>query len=481
MMSVVHRLTAGWLVDHLSFINQCGYEVCDSFAYPDGVTLDTSVISTRDCHPTSAFAATSSSDGPIPGTGDAIETEGKPAKTRYMFREEFFNVSKPHIAAALEEQLWQGCLEASLTELKASSNRGEHQAETKSGVGGSLAGARKKRKRKCVFNQGELDALQYHSKVRNLIWEGTLHLVQEGLKSGFLHRTIAEPSCRKNAVPGRIGCGLAELCEMAKQLLAVNESDHQAVHVLDDETSIPEQDLLSCVTQNSSNCAKIVELMGQKYLVPPKSSFLLSDISCLQPLLNYKKKYDVIVIDPPWENKSVKRSSRYSYLSSSQIKQIPVPVLAAPNCLVVTWVTNRQKHLHFVKDELYPCWSVKTLAEWHWVKITRAGEFVFPLDSLHKKPYEVLVLGRVQGDVKETSRKSEDVLPVPEHKLIVSIPCSLHSHKPPLTGVLAEFLKPDVECLELFARNLQPGWTSWGNEVLKFQHMDYFTVLQNES
>lgn len=49
------------------------------------------------------------------------------------------------------------------------------------------------------------------------------------------------------------------------------------------------------------------------------------------------------------------------------------------------------------------------------------------------------------------------------------------------TAVLAEFIKPDVECLELFARNLQPGWTSWGNEVLKFQHIDYFTLVQNEN
>ncbi|XP_074002830.1 N(6)-adenine-specific methyltransferase METTL4 [Numenius arquata] len=482
MMSVVHQLTAGWLVDHLSFINQCGYEVCDSFAYPGGVTLGTSVTSIGDCHATCTFAATSSSrDGTTPGPGDTIETKGKTARKRYVFREEFFDISKPHIAAAPEEQLRQGCPEVSLTEVTANSKREEHCEETKSGIGDSVASARKKRKRKCVFNQGELDALEYHSKVRKLIWEGTLHLVQEGLKSGFLHRATAELSCRKNVVPGHIGCGLAELCEMAKQLPAVNESDHQAVHLLDDEISVPEQDLLSCVTENSSSSAKIVVLMGQKYLVPPKSSFLLSDISCLQPLLNYKKKYDVIVIDPPWENKSIKRSNRYSYLSSWQIKQIPVPALAAPNCLVVTWVTNRQKHLRFVKDELYPHWSVKTLAEWHWVKITRAGEFVLPLDSLHKKPYEVLILGRVQGDVEEALRKSEDVLPIPEHKLIVSIPCSLHSHKPPLTAVLAEFIKPDVECLELFARNLQPGWTSWGNEVLKFQHIDYFTLLQNKN
>ncbi|XP_061851283.1 N(6)-adenine-specific methyltransferase METTL4 isoform X4 [Colius striatus] len=382
-MSVVHRLAAGWLVDHLSFINQCGYEICDPFAYPGGVTLNTSVTSAGRFRATSATS--SSGDGPIPDPEIVVEAQSKTAKPRYMFREEFFDILKPHIAAAPEDQLWQGCPGMNLTEIKVNNSTEEHQEGTTSGIGVSVVSARKKRKRKCVFNQ-----------------------------------------------------------------------------------------------ENSSNSAKIVVLMGQKYLVPPKSSFLLSDISCLQPLLNYKKKYDVIVIDPPWENKSVKRSNRYSHLSSWQIKQIPVPALAAPNCLVVTWVTNRQKHLRFVKDELYPHWSVKTLAEWHWVKITRDGEFVLPLDSLHKKPYEVLVLGRVQGDIKEASRKSEEILPVPEHKLIVSIPCSLHSHKPPLAAVLAEFIKPDVECLELFARNLQPGWTSWGNEVLKFQHIDYFTLLQNK-
>ncbi|XP_064511902.1 N(6)-adenine-specific methyltransferase METTL4 isoform X1 [Pseudopipra pipra] len=438
-MSVVHRLTAGWLVDHLSFINQCGYEICDSFACPGGVTLNTSVTSTEDCHGSSTFVATSSSSsGPTHSPEDTIETEGKTAKMRYVFREEFFDISKPHIVAPPEEQLCQGCPEMSLTEIKVNSNREERQEGTKSGIEDSVASAMKKRKRKCLFNQGELDALEYHSKVRKLIWEGTLHLVQEGLKSGFLHQRTAELSCRKNNVP--VVCGLAELCEMAKQFPAVNEGDHRAVYVLEDETSSPEQDLLSCVAENTSNHAKIIVLMGQKYLVPPKSSFLLSDISCLQPLLNYKKKYDVIVIDPPWENKSVKRSNRYSHLSSWQIKQIPVPTLAAPNCLVVTWVTNRQKHLHFVKDELYPHWSVKTLAEWHWVKITRAGEFVLPLDSLHKKPYEVLVLGRVQGDVKEALRKSEGVLPIPEHKLIVSTPCTLHSHKPPLAGAIHDLI-----------------------------------------
>lgn len=45
------------------------------------------------------------------------------------------------------------------------------------------------------------------------------------------------------------------------------------------------------------------------------------------------------------------------------------------------------------------------------------------------------------------------------------------------TDVLKPYIRPEAECLELFARNLQPGWTSWGNEVLKFQHISYFTLI----
>ncbi|NXN96315.1 METL4 protein, partial [Rhinopomastus cyanomelas] len=438
-MSVVLELAVGWLLDHLAFINQSGYELRGPGPSAPGAP-----------GPPAGHgrAASASSWG---GSGSAVA-----ARARFVFREELFAIARPYLAAA---PLQRGLTDTAANLL-------------------SLSFSLQKRKRKGVFNQGELDALHYHAKVRKLIWDGTSLLVQEGLRSGFLHRAAVEPSYRRSLVPGHMGCGLAELCAMAKQVPAV--SHHRAVQVLSEETSIPEQDLLSCVTENSSDCAKIVVLMGQKYLVPPKSSFLLSDVSCLQPLLNYKKKYGVIVIDPPWENKSVKRSNRYSYLSSWEIKQIPIPALAAPHCLVVTWVTNRQKHLRFVKDELYPHWSVKTLTEWHWVKITTGGEFVLPLDSSHKKPYEVLVLGRVQGHLKEAPRESREAPPIPEHKLLVSVPCSLHSHKPPLAAVLAEFVKPDVECLELFARNLQPGWTSWGNEVLKFQHIDYFTLQQSD-
>lgn len=473
-MSIVCHLPVGWLLDHLSFINKSGYQLCHSHDDSAVVFCDDPAVASSSVEP--AVAATpgtvscykSNSVSEFKGTG---KKAGVMLKETYIFREEFFNVLKPHITAYSQAEPQQ---RNSVPGQEDSGSGQREEAQISNSY--SAASNKKKRKRSSELNHGERDALEYHLKISGVISEGTRILVQEGLRSGFLQLSSSEQIVPKTHVLGHRESGLAELCEMAKQFSSVNE----AVSITKEDISVPEHVPVSCIIENATALARIVTLMGQKYLFPPKSSFLLSDISCMQPLLDYNKKFDVIVIDPPWENKSVKRSNQYGYLSPWQIKEIPVPALAAPGCLVVTWVTNRQKHLHFVKNVLYPHWSVHGVVEWFWVKITKSGEFVFPLDSLHKKPYEVLVLGRVQRSTEVPLSISEDkALQIPDHKLIVSVPCTLHSHKPPLTEILKEYTKPDVECLELFARNLQPGWTSWGNEVLRFQHMDYFTTLQN--
>ncbi|XP_069424425.1 N(6)-adenine-specific methyltransferase METTL4 isoform X5 [Ovis canadensis] len=379
-MSVVHELSPGWLLDHLAFINKISYELhqnrepCCSKSQPtSSVHLDSLHMDSVSSFGASATFVPSTSK---PENDDRGNCEMFIQK--YVFRSELFDVSKPYITSTIHKE----CQE--------SKEKEDLVNDVKKEISISVNG--KKRKRCVAFNQGELDAMEYHRKIRGLILDGSSQLIQEGLTSGFLH---------------------------------------------------------SC-SEKRNKCSK--------------------------------KTYDVIVIDPPWQNKSVKRSNRYSYLSPLQIKQIPVPKLAAPSCLVVTWVTNRQKHLRFVKEELYPSWSVEVVAEWHWVKITSSGEFVFPLDSPHKKPYEGLILGRVREKAALLLRNADvKELPIPDHKLIVSVPCMLHSHKPPLAEVLKDYIKPEGECLELFARNLQPGWTSWGNEVLKFQHMDYFVALKSKS
>ncbi|KAJ8376704.1 hypothetical protein SKAU_G00072840 [Synaphobranchus kaupii] len=431
-MSILFRNSKGWLLDQCSYVNE-GYQHCL-----------------------------------VRG-----ETEQK-QYLKYFFKKQYFDIAKPHIILKPDAILDSvTACSSRLVENKTNEVVSKLQSDDKQS---RKSTDKKKRKRKHKeLNQGEIDSQVHHEKVRRIILEGTALIVAEGHSCGFLC-----PAENDGKLPIPIEDGrLADLCDMAKQLPLVDDSLQKPVQVIDgdDECPMEQLDLFTRVTENPVHHAREVSLMGERYLLPPHCSFLLSDITRMQPLVNYGKTFEAIVLDPPWENKSVKRSNRYSFLPSSQLRQLPVSLLSAPGCVVATWVTNRQKHLRFVREELYPHWGVEVLAEWIWVKVTRSGEFVFPLDSPHKKPYEMLVLGRFRGDMEQKSSSSEASEPVlPDHRLIVSVPSLLHSHKPSIAEVLKEYLGPDAACLELFARNLQPGWTSWGNEVIKFQRLSYFHV-----
>ncbi|CAE8616474.1 unnamed protein product, partial [Polarella glacialis] len=52
-----------------------------------------------------------------------------------------------------------------------------------------------------------------------------------------------------------------------------------------------------------------------------------------------------------------------------------------------------------------------------------------------------------------------------------------HSQKPFLDPFLP---KSGGRCLEVFARNLRPNWTSWGNEPLLFQNQAFFVAAGSE-
>lgn len=102
-------------------------------------------------------------------------------------------------------------------------------------------------------------------------------------------------------------------------------------------------------------------------------------------------------------------------------------------------------------------------------QVTTCGQFVFPLDSPHKKPYEMLVLGRYRSSTDNAIRCemitclhlqrctlysvafngiylslicsytcfiafSSSAVPLEDRRLIVSIPSALHSQKPSLSG-----------------------------------------------
>lgn len=84
-------------------------------------------------------------------------------------------------------------------------------------------------------------------------------------------------------------CQLAALCDMAKQLLKMENSDAPHVQAVNGHANLDAHlDLFSCLTENPDDFAREVTLMGETYFLPPRSRFLLSDITCLQPLISSK-------------------------------------------------------------------------------------------------------------------------------------------------------------------------------------------------
>lgn len=224
----------------------------------------------------------------------------------------------------------------------------------------------------------------------------------------------------------------------------------------------------------NENEYSIVKTIGKnKYVMPPHSSCYVADVRNILSIT--ETRYDVVLLDPPWKNKSVKRKKGYMTLTNDDLLCIPVPQLTKPGSLVIVWATNNENQISFVREKLFEAWNVKYCVTWYWAKITQKGTLIHPIDSHQKKPYENIVFGRVHYD-ENLFEGDFDVLE--PNKVIVSVPSSIHSHKPPLSEILKPYIPEDAKCLELFARYLLPGWTSCGNEVLKLQNLQLFEKLE---
>ncbi|KAJ3647828.1 hypothetical protein Zmor_019685 [Zophobas morio] len=188
--------------------------------------------------------------------------------------------------------------------------------------------------------------------------------------------------------------------------------------------------------------------------------------------LYLKEKFDLILLDPPWWNKYIRRKRKhtdhgYNMMYNEDLKNLPLENHLNHDGLIVVWCTNSAQHLSALRDEIFPKWGVSYLGKWYWVKVTQMGvpicEFAQPP---RKQPFEQIVFG---------GRGSEGLLPC--DKVVISVPSALHSHKPPLIRLLEPFLPDNPTCLEVFARYLLPNWTSYGNEVLRFQHESLYTKV----
>jgi len=227
------------------------------------------------------------------------------------------------------------------------------------------------------------------------------------------------------------------------------------------------------------------------FAIPADSSFVLG--SCWDPTtlhryiraqaqeLDVPKMFNAVLLDPPWPNSSVKRThktanSTYSTVATLQdiyelIIGMDLDMLMADNCVVAMWITNKPavRDLVLGEDGIFECLGVELVEEWIWLKTTLHGEPVTPIDSVWRKPYEMLLVGRKRRNYLTSAQGSAAKDGSVKKRVLMSVP-DLHSRKPCLKELIETLLLDanHYRALEVFARHLVAGWWSWGDECLKF-------------
>lgn len=171
--------------------------------------------------------------------------------------------------------------------------------------------------------------------------------------------------------------------------------------------------------------------------------------------------YGAIYADPPWNfvTRSAKGRGRcpdgqghYQVMDLDAIKALPVVQLAAPDCVLLLWITDPllERGLDVIR-----AWGFvyKTVA-FTWVKTTKSGGWHISLGYWTRgNPEQCLLFTKGHPKALSHSVRQLVVSPRREHS---RKPDECYGHIETLVG------GPYVE---LFARHRRPGWDAWGDQL----------------
>ena len=173
--------------------------------------------------------------------------------------------------------------------------------------------------------------------------------------------------------------------------------------------------------------------------------------------------YRCIVADPPWwygrswdtgSAKALVQSTKaepmpYKQMKIREIEALPVGDLAADQCELYLWVTQKYLPLSF---GVLKAWGFRYCQTLTWCKAPMGtGQ-----GGLYCPTTEFLILGRRGRMPEEKTREDSTWWPVKRQRR--------HSQKPEFFQDLIE-KQSHAPRLELFARRKRLGWHSWGNEI----------------
>lgn len=196
--------------------------------------------------------------------------------------------------------------------------------------------------------------------------------------------------------------------------------------------------------------------------------------------------YKVLLIDPAWKFKKYSdidpgRSAdrHYGCMSDEDTARLPIYDLLEPDAMCFMWTTRTHQEKAF---QIAKAWglSYSTIA-FTWAKLNPSamGRMVtmddpslwfMGLGYITRANCEQCLLFRKGKGLPRISKSVRELIVSPRRK---------HSQKPDRVydDIEALYGSPDqTSYIEVFARNLRPGWTSVGNAI---DGLDIFTSLGN--
>lgn len=161
--------------------------------------------------------------------------------------------------------------------------------------------------------------------------------------------------------------------------------------------------------------------------------------------------YDVILADPPWEynfsrSKNREIKNHYPTMKLEAICALNVP--SAENSVLYLWATAPKLREALIVMKRWG-FEYKSCAVW--------DKEIDGMGYWFRGRHEHLLVG-TKGDF---SPPEPDV----RFSSVIRSRRSKHSRKPVEAQEMIETAFPEKSKIEMFAREVRPGWACWGNEV----------------
>lgn len=186
------------------------------------------------------------------------------------------------------------------------------------------------------------------------------------------------------------------------------------------------------------------------------------------------KKYDLGVIDPPWDydNRQMNDPSRggivYPTLTMKELMGIPIYKAFNEDSILVVWATMPKLMDSFYDGlgilDVIHAWKYRPVtALFVWIKENKSGGYYSGMGHYTNSNAEIAIIARRGKGIKRVDKSV---------KQLIFAPIGKHSEKPQEQYNRLDRLYPTAKKLEIFARKQNPPPSHWDATGLDYDGID---------